>query len=71
MFGKKWRTGVWIIRSWATILSALCEKKAVLCPDKFEKYCDDHLEKFEQSPHSWNKHTPTVCYLHIQYSNIR
>ena len=55
---------VWIVRNFATILQVCCEKKAVLDPDAFEKFCDDHLEKWYDSPYAWNMHNPTT---HIPY----
>ena len=51
---------VWIVQDVATLLSVINSKNADIDPDEFEKFCDQHLEKWYNSPYSWNKHNPTV-----------
>ena len=51
---------VWIVSNIATLLAVINTKNADIDPDEFEKFCDDHLEKWYDSPYSWNRHNPTV-----------
>ena len=59
---------VWIVRDVATLLSVINSKHADIDPDEFEKFCDQHLEKWYNSPQSWNRHNPTVRDIHIVIS---
>ena len=51
---------VWIVRNVATLLAVINTKDADIDPDEFEKFCDEHLEKWYDSQYSWNRHNPTV-----------
>ena len=60
------------MRDLANLIHVCCEKKAELDPDAFEKFCDDHLEKWYDSVHSWNKHNPSTHapYIHGMYLTL-
>ena len=45
----------------AAILKVLSSKKALLSPEGFEAFCNEHLdEKFGNPKTVWNHHNPTT-----------
>ena len=52
---------VFIVRHVDMLLALICEKKAVIDPDAWEKSCNDHMNTYYyNSPWGWNQHNPTV-----------
>ena len=48
----------------ATILKVLSSKKALLSPEGFQAFCNQHLDdKFHNEKYKWNHHNTTVIVL--------